>query len=305
MIGAAFIPMYHVSRLAARHVKVCLGGQGADEVFGGYARYALVHPGRVLTSWLSRGAITASFSSAAAGARVGGSLLKQLADGRNLRRLARRLHGFESGIHRYFEHFAHVPAGTWRHAFPDAAIASRQRARATYEATLRRSPGTTAGDKILHWDMQTYLAGLFHQDDRMSMANGLESRVPFADPRVVRFALRTPFDLKIRRGSTKWILRQAVAGVIPADVLNRRKVGFDTPAEAWMRGPHRAFVRDLLLSSAARTRGFWSAAGIRRLLDAETSPHWFDVVWKLLSIEAWARNFLDAGASTEWMRESA
>src|SRR4029077_548622 len=107
----------------------------------------------------------------------------------------------------------------------------------------------------------------FHQDDRMSMANSLESRVPLADPRVVRFAWHTSFDLKVRSGASKWILREAVADVIPAEVLNRRKVGFDTPAEKWMRGSQSGFVRDLLLSTRARTRGLWNGSGVERLLD--------------------------------------
>ena len=141
--------------------------------------------------------------------------------------------------------------------------------------------------------MQTYLPGLFQQDDRMSMANSLESRVPFADPRIVRFALHTAFDLKLRGAATKWVLRQAVADVIPESVLNRRKVGFDTPAEAWMRGRHYPFVRDLLTSASARSRGFWKPSAIAALLDRPASPLWFDIVWKLASIEAWATTFLD------------
>ena len=102
--------------------------------------------------------------------------------------------------------------------------------------------------------------------------------------------------LKMRSGASKWILREAVADKVPADVLNRRKVGFDTPAEAWMRGSQRGFVRDLLLSSRARTRGLWNAGAVEQLLD-DRSAMWFQTIWKVLSIEAWAVVFLDRAVS--------
>ncbi len=296
VIGAAMIPMYYVSRLAAKHVKVCLGGQAADEIFGGYARYALVHPGQVLQSMFSgrRGITTADSDPAT---DVGGNLLKQLADGSNFRRAVRRLSPFEGWSRRYFENFAKVPERAWLNTL-DPQLVSRRTAREMFESGLKRSPAADPGDRILHWDMQTYLPGLFQQDDRMSMANSLESRVPLADPRIVRFALHTRFDLKLRGGATKWILRQAVSDVIPSMVLNRRKVGFDTPAAAWMRGQHLPFVRDLLTSRAARERGLFIAPGVARALDNTSNPLWFDIVWKLASIEAWAVTFLDHGVST-------
>jgi asparagine synthase (glutamine-hydrolysing) len=290
VIGPALIPMYHVSRLAAARVKVCLGGQGADEVFGGYARYALIHPARVISSWFS-GQPGAPDATAQPNA-VGHNLLKQMADSHNIRRLSRLLRpGNWSG--RYFDNFAKVPEHLWKRLLTADGFVSRNRARGTFEEGLARSPAKDPGDKILHWDMQTYLTGLFQQDDRMSMANSLESRVPLADPRVVRFALHTAFDLKLRGGSTKWVLRQAVADTIPASVLGRRKVGFDTPAASWMRDRHHGFVRDLLLSRSARERGFYNASAVERLLDNPGAPYWFDIVWKLASIEAWATTFVD------------
>ena len=291
VIGAAMIPMYHVSKLAAQHVKVCLGGQAADELFGGYARYALVEPGKAAATMLSR------YAGRGQASRSGGNLLKQLADPRTLIRLARRLRPGESWTSRYFENFAQVGERAWRSLFADPQAVSRQNARDLFEETVARSPATRPADKALHWDMQAYLPGLFHQDDRMSMANSLESRVPLADPRIVRFAWHTSFDLKVRSGASKWILREAVADVIPADVLNRRKVGFDTPAEAWMRGSQRGFVRELLLSSRARSRGLWNAGAVEQLLD-DRSPMWFQTIWKVLSIEAWAVVFLDGTASS-------
>src|SRR5262249_51632466 len=137
---------------------------------------------------------------------VGGNLLKQLADPRNLRRAARVL-SFDNWQTRYFENFAKVPESRWARLFADPTIVSRRRARDRYDEALTRSAAIDPGDKILHWDQQSYLTGLFQQDDRMSMAHGLESRVPLADPRIVRFARQTRFDLKVRSGASKWILR--------------------------------------------------------------------------------------------------
>jgi asparagine synthase (glutamine-hydrolysing) len=147
----------------------------------------------------------------------------------------------------------------------------------------------------MHWDLQTYLPGLFQQDDRMSMAVSLESRVPFADPRVVEAAFRIPFDLKVRSGASKWLLRRAVADVLPGEVLNRRKVGFDTPIERWMAGTHAPFVRDVLLSKRATERGLWNPRAIEGWLADPRREYWSDVVWKALNIELWARAYLDGG----------
>jgi asparagine synthase (glutamine-hydrolysing) len=291
VIGPALIPMYHVSRLAADHVKVCLGGQAADEVFGGYARYALVHPGRVFSSWFSGQSHAPSEVNSHP---VGRNLMKQIVDMQTLRRIARS--GLGGWRERYFDNFAKVPESLWLKMLPSAQFVSRSRARDLFRDGVARSPAQDPGDKILHWDMQTYLTGLFQQDDRMSMANSLESRVPIADPRVVRFALHTRFDLKLRGGSTKWLLRRAVSDMIPSEVLGRRKVGFDTPAEKWMRDTHPGFVRDLLLSKSARERGLYDARAVEQLLASPRRPFWFDMIWKLASIEAWAWTFLDGAA---------
>jgi asparagine synthase (glutamine-hydrolysing) len=220
--------------------------------------------------------------------------MKQILDLQNMRRIART--GFGGWRERYFDNFAKVPESLWLKVLPSPHFVSRTRARDLFRDGLARSPARDPGDKILHWDMQTYLTGLFQQDDRMSMANSLESRVPIADPRVVRFALHTRFDLKLRGGATKWVLRRAVSDVIPSEVLGRRKVGFDTPAEPWMRDRHPKFVRDLLLSKSARERGLYDTGAVEQLLAAPRRPYWFDMVWKLASIEAWASTFMDSTA---------
>ena len=304
VIGTAMFPMYYVSRLASEHVKVCLGGQGGDEIFGGYARYGLVKPAQVLKSWFSgrRRLRSISASSGRQVGYVGGNLWKQLADRRTLIRLMRNLGSFGKWETRYFETFAKVPEASWRNIFDDHEFVSRQRCRQIFQETLLRSPAAEPGDKVMHWEIQTYLTGLFHQDDRMSMASSLESRVPLADPRLVRFAFKLDFDFKLRGGATKWILRQAVADVLPDYVLNRRKVGFDTPAIRWIKDQHWGFICELLFSSHARSRGIWNKKGLNEILNSQSHPHWFEIVWKAVCIEAWTRVFLDRQISIDGQR---
>jgi asparagine synthase (glutamine-hydrolysing) len=209
----------------------------------------------------------------------------------NLRRAIKGARHLFDWKGRYFEHFTKVPERHWKKVLPD--IFNRSRAHDVFINTLKRSVAEEPSDQIMHWELQTYLPGLFQQDDRMSMANSLESRVPLADPRLVRFAFHTPVDQKLRAGASKWILRKAVSDVLPNEILNRRKVGFDTPAETWMRTSHRDFVIDTLTSTRARERGFWNNQEVSRILLNSQNPFWFDLTWKLLCVELWSQNFLD------------
>ena len=288
VIGAAMFPMYHVSKLAARSVKVCLGGQAGDEVFGGYARYALAHPARVVREWFRGRSLPQT--------AVGGNLRHQLTDRRTLQRLSRNARHLWNWEIAYFENFAKVPESAWNAVLNGPDLVSREQCRQLFHEVTLRSAATDPADKVMHWDLQTYLPGLFHQDDRMSMAASLESRVPLADPRMVLFALHTGFNLKFRSGASKWVLRKAVSDVLPEWILTRRKVGFDTPAESWMREQHAGFVRDLLLSRQSKNRGMWNPRGIEVLLRNPGVPHWFDITWKLVCLEAWARIFLDGSS---------
>jgi asparagine synthase (glutamine-hydrolysing) len=212
-------------------------------------------------------------------------------------RLLRSLRAGLDWERRYFDNFATVSERVWRDVFsPDAAV-SRSRAWDVFKFGVDASSAKDPATRLMHWDMRTYLPCLFAQDDRMSMANSLESRVPIADPRLVRLAFHLPFEWKFRAGTSKWILRQAVSDVIPEFVLNRQKIGFDTPVDMWIRGQHAAWVRDVLTGRAARERGLFQIDNVKALLDRPGGGTWSTVVWKLLAIEIWAQTFMDGTAA--------
>ena len=250
---------------------------------------------QVLRSWFAGRQGVSEGGAKTQGTRVGGNLARQFASAATVVRLARNVRHLAHWETSYFEHFAKVPEESWHKVLAAPGILRRDRARQQFHETVGRYESKDPVDRIMRWDVDTYLTGLFHQDDRMSMAASLESRVPFADPKMARFAFGINPNLKLRGGASKWILRQAVSSVVPPLVLNRRKVGFDTPALRWMTDLHAGFVQETLLSSKARQRGFWNAAEIERLLGHSGAPGWLDIVWKLLSIEVWASVF--AGGS--------
>lgn len=292
VIGPAMFSMNQVSALAGRYSKVCLGGQAGDEIFGGYARYALAYPHRIVKYWL-QGKFQRKPPAANAAGPTQGNLWHQLREKRTMQRLMRHAASTFNWRESYFENFVDVSPSAWRSVLGHESLFDREASWQTFSDIIDRSPFKDRADKLMHWDVQTYLPGLFHQDDRMSMAASLETRVPLADPRIVEFAFNTPYDLKFYAGSSKWILRQTISDVLPSWIINRRKVGFDIPVGRWFRELHSGFLRDLLLSDRARTRGMWNPAGVEAALRDTGSTHWLTVVWKMVCLEAWAVTFLD------------
>ncbi len=157
---------------------------------------------RIPPRWSPRGSSGAGAvpdsSGKSSGGSVGGNLLKQVVQAGNVRRLLRAGSNALDWRERYFDHFSKVPQANWSEAFARALVRFEGRRASDVPRWPRSSHRRSEpADKLLHWESRTYLPGLFQQDDRMSMANSLESRVPIADPRVVDFAFRTPFSLEV------------------------------------------------------------------------------------------------------------
>jgi asparagine synthase (glutamine-hydrolysing) len=285
------VPLYFVSLLASRHVKVVLTGEGSDELLAGYGKYP-----RALVNWRAGTAYAAVPE--AVRAWVAKSLVPQLPS--RLQRYAKRsfLAVPRTPEAMFFDNFASI--GLERQAvLLSPALAAHATPAAAYGASrqyLDHANGhSTLLDRLLYADLKTYLVELLMKQDQMSMAASIESRVPFLDHHLVEFAAALPPRLKLRGFTTKWILREAVRTLLPQEILTRRKMGFPVPFGLWMKGSWANVVRDVLLDRRTRERGLIEPRAVEALITAHTEgrQEGGDAIWSLLNLELWYRTFVD------------
>jgi len=151
-------------------------------------------------------------------------------------------------------------------------------------------------EHLLYLDSKTYLPGdILAKVDRMSMAHSIEARSPLLDHKLIEYAGTLPSAFKLHHGVTKYILKQAVEGLIPAEIIHRPKHGFSVPLEKWLRKELQPMLHDLLLDRTARARGLLDQAGVSEVM-AEHQRGRRDhsqQLWALLSLEVWFRMFID------------
>jgi asparagine synthase (glutamine-hydrolysing) len=152
--------------------------------------------------------------------------------------------------------------------------------------------------QLLYVNTKTYLPGdLLVKTDRMSMANSLEARSPFLDQELMEFAAHIPSRLKLRGMTTKYILKRALEGLVPEEIIRRKKHGFGVPVGRWFRTDLKDYVREVLLSPLALRRGYFNEAALRRLIDEHQNgrcDHGHRL-WALLTLEVWHQVFIDHG----------
>ena len=290
------VPLYFLSRLARDHVKVVLTGEGADELFLGYNRYRV-------TAWNERLG------------RTYGSLVPEAARG-VVRRLVPRLpRAVRRYVERSFLGLAPGPRSQFCENF--SVFGERQRER-LLSSDLRRLGADPHGeemrcydeaagsplDRMSRADLQTYLVRLLMKQDQMSMAAGIESRVPFLDHGLVEHVAALPAGLKLRGMTTKAILREALSGLVPNEILTRPKMGFPVPVGRWLRGPFWPVVRELVLSSRAVGRGLFEQKELARLAAehrAGVADHG-ERLWLLINLEIWHRVFVERESAATVMQ---
>ncbi|MBM4442456.1 MAG: asparagine synthase (glutamine-hydrolyzing) [Candidatus Rokubacteria bacterium] len=301
--GPGAFPQLMVSGLARRAVTVVLGGQGGDELFGGYARYLLMYLEESL-----KGSIFQSQDPARHIVTLGRAL-PNLA---MLQQYVPLLKDFWSqGLfgpveRRYFALITRIPE--LAQYFTPGFLAARDDAaiyagfEAQFNDVLRHvsTGGSALFNRMTAYDVRTLLQSLLHVEDRMSMAVSLESRLPLLDYRIAELMFRMPPLYKYRDGKSKSVLLAATRSLLPETVRERKdKMGFPVPFVEWARGPLKGFVSDILLGQAARERGIYRMDGLARLLESER-PFGREL-WGLLCLELWFRTFLDGtGTAVSW-----
>ena len=303
MSDASAIPTYLVSQLAARQVKVVLSGDGGDEVFGGYDHYrSTLDEARRLDAL---DAVAQRFSPLRRWMKRTAEALPESVYGKYWLRHAAldpRMRYIDSATLFLPEMQARLLTGDVRARLrrlqeasqADALDPQEQRAR-----MLENAPGDELG-RLLYLDTMTYLPlDILTKVDRMSMAHSLEVRPPLLDTALVEAVAAMPSAWKISAGEQKRLLKRAVADLVPAEVLGRKKRGFGVPIRHWFRGPLREAVAGVLTDQRTRTRGLIEPAAIDSLLDRHVNGR-RDLsmqLWSLLVLEQWLRMTLDAPRS--------
>ena len=285
------VALYFVSKLAAEHVKVVLTGEGSDELLAGYGRYrrtmwniSLGRNYNKLIPSVARDSIRKQIERMAPGGRMRQKLM------RTFLVLSPELESI------YFDNFAVFPAPMQHHMFTRE---TRERIGhidpyVELRRLLERTKDLSLLDGLLYADIKTYLHELLMKQDQMSMATSVESRVPFLDHKLVEFSARMPDTMKLRGGTTKYVLRESMKGVLPEKILSRSKMGFPVPVGSWFRGQYKSVIDEYVLSERALSRGIFAPDFVRNLVSLHLAGEdHSERLWALLNFEMWLRRFFD------------
>jgi asparagine synthase (glutamine-hydrolysing) len=290
--GPGSFPQFFVSRLASQYLKVVLGGQGGDEIFGGYARYLVAYFEQCIKAAIDgtmhNGNFVVTYE----------SILPNLVALHNYKPMLKEFWRdglFDNIDRRYFRLVNRAPSlGDEINWF---ALGDDYSPFETFRTIFHAGNVGKESyfDSMTHFDFKTLLPALLHVEDRMSMAHGLESRVPFVDHRVVEFAATMPSNIKFKNGQMKHILKQTMHDVLPAEVVARQdKMGFPVPLQEWLKGPLREFAHEILDNPNARQRELVNNQVVVESIDRE--PQFGRKIWGLFCLELWQQEFHDQEA---------
>jgi len=281
------LPSYYLARETRKHVTVALTGDGGDEAFGGYNRYAAMK----LAGQLDWAPLSLRRSLSALGKffpRKGRRFLQDV--------LA------APAAARYFNLVGIFSEQDKNNIYAPGflgQLAGLSRSINYLNSFFEQSKRLDLVNQMLYVDLASYLPEcLMAKADIATMANSLEARSPFLDHELIErvFALSGDWKIKGMR-STKWILKESLRDLLPGSIAHRSKMGFGIPVAAWFRGELKNFWRDHALSAAALSRGYFKAGALERIFDEHVSgrrDHGYRM-WVLLMLELWHQAYLPGG----------
>ncbi len=277
---AGCLPVWFLSKMTARHVKVALSGEGADELFGGYVTYLA-----------NRYAQTAR--------RVPAALRRLAMAGLRYWPVSDDKISFEYKLKRFLQ--GSLLTHDDGHIFWNGTFSEEEKSDfftradpSPMSSVLRHVPGGGGCERYLLFDQQYYLPDdILVKSDRMSMAHSLEVRPPFLDHRLVEFAASLPENFKVRRSQLKFLLRELMKDKLPPAVLHRAKTGFDIPAHDWFRGALKPLLLDTLTEQAVNDTRIFRWEGVRALINRhlERRDNLGYHLWGLLTLFIWIKRW--------------
>lgn len=273
------VPTYYVTREASSDLKVCLSGDGGDELFGGYPQYRWEPMERILGSvplGMRKALLTLPAVALPEHFPGYGFLQRMMTDG--ARRYQQKI-----GVFSPAERKALLQPAYEQIVDEDARLLCEFFEQSADEMRARQIA-----------DLHTYLPGdILVKVDRSSMAHSLEVRTPFLDHRIVEFAQTLPREQHIAAGNQKVILRNLLKRHLPGEILDRPKKGFGMPLRNWFRGEYRDFVAERLLVRDAKVYDYLDPGAVRQLVEAHNKGQrdFADRIWALLWLEEWFRQF--------------
>jgi len=287
--GPGVFPQYIVSKLASEHVKVVLGGQGGDEIFGGYARYLVAYLEQAI-----KGAIfenneekehIVSFNSILPNLPFLRSYVPMIKD-------FMQAELFEPMDKRYFRLINRMGSSE---SFLTSEFMAEYHENEMFEnfSVLFNHPDTLSYyNKMTHFDMLASLPGLLQVEDRVSMAVSIESRVPLLDRRIVDLISCMPASMKFKGGEMKYLMKRTIKDIVPKIIMNRKeKMGFPVPLHLWAKNKAKDFILDTLLSKDARGRNIVNSKYVEDLISSERP--FGRGLWGILCLELWFQQFID------------
>ena len=297
MFDSSAVATYYVSQMAREHVTVVLTGDGGDESFFGYQRYAPLQEDDFMTQWKKipstiRKLLFQPLSRKLFKAYPESFFLQRLFLGNQFSLLS----GIELYAHSmklfHDDIVASLMAGC---SFPDDLLLTPPKN--LFLETMMEQPQLSYEDQMIRADNSIYLPyDLLVKIDRMSMAHGLEARSPFLDHHLMEFVASLPINIRFKNNNLKYLLKKVLRGIIPDSILDGRKRGFTVPIKKWFRQKkNNMFAKEILLSPRAIDRGIIKPDFTEQLLKqhAMGGRNYHMNIWALLNLEIWFRTFID------------